>query len=481
MHKKLFLVLFSVIFFSSFHLVFASLSINEIMYDLSGSDSIGGKSREWIEVFNSGNDIAIDASKWRIYDGSANRTINGEVDFSIPAGSYVIFVGDKDTFLVDHVGFSGLIYDTGMTSLNNTGATLKILDQDGNTVDSVTYTSGGGGAGDGNSLQKIGGNWISAVSTLGVINETITLPIVSTTNDNNNNSNTPVSGGSGVRVVIDESKIQTQIVGKTFGFVGVPFSLQAETLGHQSEKMFYGKYFWNFGDGDSKQIKLPDSQPVFHTYFYPGEYTISLDYYTSFYSDIPDASDQIVVKVVEANVSISKVGDGQDFFVELTNNTDYNVDLSNWILASVERSFIIPRNTILGPKKSLIISGRVSTLTFEDKNTLKLLTPQREVAFDYISANVSTRTIIKNVPVIKDTIGKTPIQDENFADLKISSGNLEANTLDSEAMDSGEFSVLPVIPMVALVLVGAGASAVYFIRKKKTGIEVGSDFEILDE
>jgi hypothetical protein len=140
MHKRLSLVFLLIIFFYSSRVAFATLFINEIMYDLPGSDSTSSKSREWIEVYNSGSsDIPIDASKWRIYDGAANKTINGEVDFSIPALSYVIFAGNKDTFLAEHTSFSGLVYDTGITSLNNSGATLKILDQNGNVVDSVTY------------------------------------------------------------------------------------------------------------------------------------------------------------------------------------------------------------------------------------------------------------------------------------------------------------------------------------------------------
>ncbi|HEV7423979.1 MAG TPA: lamin tail domain-containing protein, partial [Candidatus Paceibacterota bacterium] len=172
MPKKIILFLIGAVFFYSFHFVFASLSINEIMYDLSGSDSANSKSREWIEIYNpDSSDVSIDASKWRIFDGSANRTINDQVDFSIPSNSYVIFAGDKDTFLADHPGFSGTVYDTGITSLNNTGTTLKILDQDLNTVDSVAYASTQGAAGDGNSLQKISGSWVGGTPTPGIANQ----------------------------------------------------------------------------------------------------------------------------------------------------------------------------------------------------------------------------------------------------------------------------------------------------------------------
>lgn len=82
----------AVLLLAGSNLAYADLIINEIMYDLSGSDSTDGKSREWLEVYNSGgSDVSIDASKWRIYDGFANRTINSEVNFSVPAGNYVIF------------------------------------------------------------------------------------------------------------------------------------------------------------------------------------------------------------------------------------------------------------------------------------------------------------------------------------------------------------------------------------------------------
>src|SRR3989338_4227626 len=97
---KLILFLAAVVFFTGYSYAQAGLVINEIMYDLSGSDSTGGKSKEWIEVYNNGaSAVDVDASTWRVYDGGANRTINGEVNFSVPAGAYIVFAGDKDTFL----------------------------------------------------------------------------------------------------------------------------------------------------------------------------------------------------------------------------------------------------------------------------------------------------------------------------------------------------------------------------------------------
>ena len=88
MSKKTFLVLLGFVFLFSFNIARASLLINEVMYDLSGSDSLNSKSREWVEIYNpDSSKVDIDATKWRFYDGSNNRTINNETNFSISAMS----------------------------------------------------------------------------------------------------------------------------------------------------------------------------------------------------------------------------------------------------------------------------------------------------------------------------------------------------------------------------------------------------------
>ena len=64
MSKKAVFFFITFIFFSGFHFAFASLTINEIMYDLSGADSTNGKSREWVEIYNpDASAVSIDATK----------------------------------------------------------------------------------------------------------------------------------------------------------------------------------------------------------------------------------------------------------------------------------------------------------------------------------------------------------------------------------------------------------------------------------
>ena len=134
------------------------LVINEIMYDLEGSDTSNGKSREWVEIYNnSGKEITLTGgnSGWRFNDGS-NHLLNepaAQGSMIISAGGYAVLAGDAPTFLSDHSGFSGTVIDTVM-SLNNTSKTLKISAPDETLIDEVTYSNSWGAGGNGKSLER---------------------------------------------------------------------------------------------------------------------------------------------------------------------------------------------------------------------------------------------------------------------------------------------------------------------------------------
>src|SRR3989338_4557827 len=364
--------------------VSAGVVITEIMYDLEGTDT----NREWIEVYNNGSS-AIDLSGYKFFEANTNHgLILFEGDTNVPASGYAVIAVDPAKFKLDWPSFIPTSFDSSF-SLDNEGEALAIKDANLNFTDQYTYSSLSGGAGDGKTLQLINNIWVAATPTPSAANQSvITTPTP------------PPQGGEGATPsasspsVIKKEELKTTVKILTTGgvvFAGSPLSLEAKVSRSDGEQLFFGKYFWNFGDGSSREAK--ESEKFTHTYFYPGEYIISADYYSNYYSSYdfqtPDARATIVVTVVPRNVSISSVGDqeGQkDFFVELSNDTDYDADLSGWIIGSVGKSFTIPRNTTLESEKKMILSGRITNFTVEDKNTLKLITPQGEVAFDYGAA-----------------------------------------------------------------------------------------------
>ncbi len=157
------------------------LIVNEIMYDLPGSDT----GREWVEVVNIGGEqVTIiggsGTGSWRINDG-ANRTFSSTAtqgDLTIPPGGFAVITQDAGIFLSDYPGFTGTLIQSSTLSLNNTAAIVGLrIGSSGALWGEFSYQSGLGGSGDGNSLQKTSdGSIIAALSTPGSTNATVPVP-----------------------------------------------------------------------------------------------------------------------------------------------------------------------------------------------------------------------------------------------------------------------------------------------------------------
>ncbi|MDO8743227.1 MAG: lamin tail domain-containing protein, partial [Candidatus Azambacteria bacterium] len=137
------------------------LVVNEIMYDFVGSDTLNGKDREWIELYNNSAAL-IDLTGWKFNDGddatnhglNAPPKNNSQGSMNVPAGGYVILAGDAATFVNnDYAGYNGAVIDTVM-SLKNSSSTIKIIAPDKTVIDEVTYSNSWGANGDGKTLER---------------------------------------------------------------------------------------------------------------------------------------------------------------------------------------------------------------------------------------------------------------------------------------------------------------------------------------
>lgn len=462
MSKKTILVLLGFAFLFNFHLVYAGVVINEVMYNpTDGSDY------EWIEILNDSNE-QINLDGWRFFNSeSSSAPLRTSGSFVLESHSYALITGNNSL-----VSFSGQIFTSSQFSLPNDssryGTYKGIYSDSSKTIgSSVTYNTELGANGNGKSLQKISGSWAEATPTLGVANENIPViePVVSSGGGSSSSSATDSKPKTA-----EIPKIKTKILAKTLAFVGTPIEFSASTTGHSSELLNYGQYFWNFGDGDSKETKASDTTKFSHTFFYEGEYVITLEYYQNYYSENPEASSEIIIKVIPANVSISSVGDEKDFFVEISNGTDYDADISKWILSSGTKSFTFPKNTILGSKKKMILSPKITGFSFSDKDTLKLSNPQWETIFDYSTSVRSVKVSTKNSTPVKVFVAEKNIETE------MPNNNLEATAIKNDS--SEENNLMYGIGLFAFL--GISASAAYFIRSrsKKDLSPTGSDFVI---
>ena len=447
----------------------AFLEITEIMYDPKGSNA----DHQWIEVHNTdSNAVAIDAGTWRFNDGSGHY-MNDKVDFSIPASSYVIITGNKSVFLSDHAGYSGMVIDTSM-SLDKDGDTTA-LTNNGSTITSVTYTSSMGASENGDSLQKINGTWKGSSPTPGLAN----------TDTGSNNEDVLVSAVPDEKIE-DVKKIitfATKIISPTRVTTNISFPFSAKTTNSQKEVLNVGRFVWNFGDGMT--VTRPTSEPFDYTYAYSGEYVVTLSFYLSVFSEIPEATDRITVNVVPAGVEVSGVGDLSDPYVEIKNISGGDADISKWILKGTAHSFVLPASSVILSSKKIRLGSRVTGFDSSDLQAVVLQSPTGEVFSEYPkrSRSRSVETYKYNSentaddPLISGSYRqKVTGKNDNVVDLN----DLGASAIGARS-NSHKLNTKSFVPFLGLfVVLCIGATTIILLRKQKSSSDMEDNLRAED-
>lgn len=383
---------------------FASVTINEIMYDVQGTDS----GREWVEVYNP-DSASVDISNYKFLE-SADASNHGLSVVSggavIPTGGYAIIVSDSTKFLTDNPGFSGTILKASFSSLNNTGATISI--KSGTTlVDQASYTSSLGASGTGNSLQKTSSGFIPAVPTPGAINATAavsegsggssggsgtstttttdtttattTSPTATTTTTVTNSNNTEVlsahSSTQIVTYVMDNPELKADAGRHRITTTDSPIEFEASISGLAGNV----SYDWSFGDGTTGSGKI-----VNHNYLFAGDYVVILNVYNG----VNKAVSRTEVKVVNPSVSVINVDRSANGFVELKNAGSYEVNIQNWRIVNGQNELVFPRDTIIKPDSSVKFPFKFT----DSSSGLTLSYGEKIVEDSFVSPLISTST-----------------------------------------------------------------------------------------
>ncbi len=363
------------------------LIINEIMYDLSGSDN----KHEWIEILNT-SDTKIDLTGWKFNDGS-NHVLNeppkngGQGSLEISAGEYIILTGDAITFLTDHPGFSGTVIDTVM-SLNNTAATLKIIDSEANEVDSISYESAWGAKGNGKTLEKIDAldansqnNWQESVpdgGTPGALN--------SSGEESPPDEEPEVNGW--IPTTTTHRPPVAHAGSDTSALVNQEIFLEAsQSYDPDNDPL---TYFWNFGDGATDT-----QEKTSHTYLYPGQYIVSLMVSDKEFSDL----DIIIINIYSPSIIISEFmpvpaeSEEENEWIELFNQSSQVANLTGWQLDDQEDDsspFLFPANSLIGPEQFLVMRRPISQIALNnDNDQVRLIYPDGSIATEvsYLAEN----------------------------------------------------------------------------------------------
>jgi len=330
--RKYSIIILSTLAFLSPIFCFAKLEITEIMYDLPGTDD----KHEWVEIYNNSAET-IDLTDWKLNDGDAatNHSLNAPPknnsrgSLVLAAGEYALLAGDAATLIIDLPTYQGIIIDT-VISLKNTGATLSILDKDGNIIDSITYSSDIGAAGNGKTLAKnINGQWQESINDGGSPGATNNS---SQANNNQQQTTTPPANTG--------TNTNSQ-----------PTTSSQQTNTDQSQ------------DNSSQQQTTTDnSQPNDESQY--KQYSDKI-YINEF---IPDP-----------------VGLDQDNeWIELINTDNEIVNLSGWQLgdnSATAKPFVIAPNTLMQPNQILVFNRTQTKIALNNNgDSVKLFFPNKALA-----------------------------------------------------------------------------------------------------
>lgn len=123
--------------------------------NLDGAPATSGTQSddEFVEIVNAGA-ATVDLSGWTLADGFDVRHTFA-AGTQLPAGAAIVVFGGGDVTNFNAAGIgSGVLASTGSLGLNNSSDTITLADAGGVVVDSVSYSSGGPGDGDGEAITK---------------------------------------------------------------------------------------------------------------------------------------------------------------------------------------------------------------------------------------------------------------------------------------------------------------------------------------
>lgn len=443
-----------------------ALIINEIMYDLEGSDT----DREWVELLNTGSvPVTVKggtgSGSWRFNDGSGNRVLveppeyGGRGSLTIGPGAFLVIARDPSVFLSMHPGGSYTVVRAAI-SLSNTGATLSLINGVGETVSSMTYDSSMGGAGDGNSLQRTSSGWVAASPTPGA-----SYGGGASSHSASVASPTSTEGAPQEKKTVfeDEKTIRASAGGNRTLFAGADSLFEGKGIGLQGEPLDTARYVWTFGNGDRRE-----GRALWYHFPYPGTYVVVLDVISGKYS----ASDRITVSVVPAELSIASA---TAEYIELANNGSVEIDVGGWMLMARGEYFTFPPHTIVLPKQAVLISNARTNLRPTSVHDVSLHYPNGTLATRYEEPLIMRRESISSPQAAAVSSSHTPPRATTTVSIEPERNQEEIPVVQKEELLASavtapreeQKSLLWLWIIAALGVSAVGAGGVFFMRQRR--------------
>lgn len=445
-------IILSIVFFSWFGIVHANVLINEI--------EINPTEERFIELYNTSSS-PVDLTKWYIQRKTATGSTFGSLvsktyfeGISILPNGYLVISKNL-------MSSSDIIVDNLTLTESNE---IQIKNSSQEVVDKISWES----ISEGRSIQRTSsGDFIVSSPTPGREN-----------NNQKSNINEDTFNISSQEIVEDDSissnqtprKIIPKIITSKVVFAGSPFEISSLITTNKGETLAVGRFKWNFGDGGAMEDK--GMNKFNHTYFYPGEYVITLNYKENTSFENSSVNDRVTIKVIPAEIIVSSIGTKDDSFIEIENKSSYEMDLSSWNITAGTHYFIIPLGTIILPHTKMKLSPWVTGFKFGDLYSITVRNKSNAITAEYPIQKVVIPKKIR-VGTTKNTstsnIGE-PKKDETEI---INLNDLGASAIDAPSSSSST-SGYSYLGLGVVIILGM-ASIIVFRRRNKNKDDIENE------
>lgn len=376
--------------------IFAQIEITEIMYNLDGSDA----GREWVEIYNTGSSD-VNLLGWRIFEGDKNGRIREFAGGTVLSSGYYAIIADKpDVFISENGQNFGAILLDGAFSLKNTGEELILRNSELIDIYGVFYNTSLGGDGDGNSLQKTNTGWVAKTPTPGLSHDNSQEVELSVSTETEESLSSDTHTAQEKNTSVTAFTVEPQVFAyagpqKRIVVAGGRTRFEGRAFGVKKEPLENVRFLWTFGDGGQVE-----GERVAHRFIYPGEYVVVLNASSGWFS----GNYRVIVTAVPADLSIKNA---TSKYIEISNNTKYELDLSSWMLRVGDNTFVLPKRTYIMPKRSVKFSRETTGLSAQNISAVSFLYPNGAIAV--IGKQNEILTIDeKNVNITQNVFAQKP-------------------------------------------------------------------------
>lgn len=480
----------------AFTIVEANVRINEIAW--MGTTVSG--TNEWIELYNA-NDTSVDLSGWSIIaiDSSPSISLIGSI---APRGYFLIERTD-DTTVPDIAADLVLPFGSGLA---NSGETLYLKDGSGAIVDTIIGGNNWENIGGGNSTKETAqytmSGWVTGAPTPRTANVSHGVVLgASTTTPSSSSAASSVSSATlnpSSSGVLNTPSTPTYPRKEISVFAGddksallyIPVIFTGVAYGLYDEPLSGATYRWNFGDGS-----LGEGKEVSHAYHFPGTYTAILEVFWG----KEHKTTRVLVRVVAAGIVIGEVRSGPEGFIELSNHSGQEIDLSLWRLSTVDGvTFIIPQNTFIAGEQATRLPNKITRL-FTSANGLELASPDGMVIFTSLQAPKSDTTAApfqqakvrsietSSLTVHTDSTGVT--KNISTSDVSPSVGDTTASVVlwqgneksDAPIANFSEIASNNMQWMFLAMLISLVVFAGFIVRRMREESSIASEYAIIED